>query len=320
MSLMPMPSAPSSPTGRPRAKLGLAAAIGLACLLPGCGTGTIYDPIAQAPTVGAFTKTALDLSALPKLKQAIPISVFEFPDLTGQHKPSDRYAEFSRAVTQGGLPILIDAMKTACAGTCFKVIERSGLKNLLQERQIIQNTRAEFSGQPAKLPPLSFAGVLIEGGIVGYDTNTMTGGAGARYLGIGGDGKYRVDAVTVSMRLVSVQSGEVLASITTSKTIYSVGAQGSAFKYVALDALLEIEAGITRNEPPQLAVREAIELGTYSLIMEGARAKLWSFADPKAGAEALATYMKRKNRVPADDLPEPPDLPTASIKPVAERK
>ncbi|MGL4727449.1 MAG: CsgG/HfaB family protein [Bosea sp. (in: a-proteobacteria)] len=295
-------------------------ALGLGLALSACGTGTIYDPISQAPTTGVFTKTALDLAGLPKLKQPVPISVFEFPDLTGQHKPSDRVAEFSRAVTQGGLPILIDSMKTACASQCFKVIERSGLKNLLQERQIIQNTRAEHSASPAKLPPLAFAGVLIEGGIVGYDTNTMTGGAGARYLGIGGDGKYRVDAVTVSMRLVSVQSGEVLAAITTSKTIYSVGAQGSAFKYVALDALLEIEAGITRNEPPQLAVREAIELGTYSIIMEGVRAKLWSFADPKAGADALATYMKRKNRSPADNLPEAPDLPTGSIKPVAAKK
>jgi curli production assembly/transport component CsgG len=199
------------------------------------------------------------------------------------------------------------------------VIERAGLTTLLQERQIIQTMRAEYQGAAAKkLTPLAFAGVLVEGGIVGYDTNTMTGGAGARYLGIGGDVKYRVDAVTVGMRLVSVQTGEVLTSITTSKTVYSVGAQGSAFKYVALDALLEIEAGVTRNEPPQLAVREAIELATYALVMEGARHKLWSFADPKAGAEALATYLKRKNRTPAENLPEPPDLPTASIKPAEE--
>ena len=288
-------------------------------VMAGCGTGTIYDPMVQAPSVGVFTKTALDLSSLPRLKQAVPISVFEFPDLTGQHKPNDKLAEFSRAVTQGGLPILVDAMKTACSNNCFKVIERAGLKNLLQERQIIQSTRAEYQGAGAgKITPLTFAGVLIEGGIVGYDTNTMTGGAGARYLGIGGDAKYRYDAVTVSMRLISVQTGEVLTSITTSKTIYSIGAQGSAFKYVALDTLLEMEAGITRNEPPQLAVREAVELGIYSLVMEGVRAKLWGFADPKAGTEALATYMKRKNRTPTENLPEPPDLPTASIKPVKE--
>jgi curli production assembly/transport component CsgG len=292
---------------------------GAALLASGCGTGTIYDPIVQAPSVGVFTKTGLDLSALPKLKQPVPISVFEFPDLTGQHKPNDKMAEYSRAVTQGGLPILVDAMKTACNGNCFKVIERAGLKNLLQERQIIQATRAEHQGATAqKLPPLAFAGVLIEGGIVGYDTNTMTGGAGARYLGVGGDTKYRYDAVTVGMRLVSVQSGEILASVTTSKSIYSIAAQGSAFRYVKVSTLFEAEAGITRNEPPQLAVREAIELAAYSLIMEGARKSMWSFADPRAGAEAVATYMGRKNKTPAENLPDAPDLPTASITPAKE--
>jgi curli production assembly/transport component CsgG len=269
--------------------------------LSGCGTGTIYDPISEVPSVGLFTKTGLDLSALPQLKQQVPISVFEFPDLTGQHKPSDRYAEFSRAVTQGGLPILIDSMKTACGGKCFKVIERAGLKNLLQERQIIEATRGQFQGAGAsKLPPLTFAGVLIEGGIVGYDTNTLTGGAGAKYLGVGGDTKYRYDQVTVGMRLVSVQNGEVLASVTTSKSIYSMAVQGSAFRYVKLDSLFEAEAGVTRNEPPQLAVREAVELATYSLIMEGARKNMWGFTDSRAGAEAVANYMKRKNKSPAE--------------------
>jgi curli production assembly/transport component CsgG len=262
--------------------------------LSGCG-GAILDPLRQAPKAGLMTPTALDLSQVPALTQAVPISVFEFPDLTGAHKPSERFAEFSRAVTQGGLPILVDALKGACEGQCFRVIERAGLKNLLQERQIIQATRAEHA-MSAKLPPLMFAGVLIEGGIVGYDTNTLTGGAGARYLGVGGDSKYRQDVVTVGLRLVSVQTGEVLRSITTSKTIYSVGVQGSAFRYVALDSLLEIEAGLTRNEPPQLAVREAIELAVYTLIMDGAKAGDWRFRDEAAGKAALRLYDERRNR------------------------
>lgn len=298
----------------------LARAAGIAVVaahLAGCTSGTIADPFAQAPTTGLFTKTALDLAALPPLTRSIPISVYEFPDLTGQHRPSDKFAEFSRAVTQGGLPILVDALKTACASQCFRVIERAGLKNLLQERQIIQTTRAEHQAG-AKLPPLLFAGVVIEGGIVGYDTNQVTGGVGARYLGIGGDAKHRQDVVTVTLRLVNVQSGEVLRSITTSKTIYSVGAQGSVFRYVALDSLLEIEAGVTRNEPPQLAVREAIELGIYALIMEGALDKAWTFADPVAGKAALDLYRKRKLQ-PTSDLPDAPEV-TAGLpaKPAAE--
>jgi curli production assembly/transport component CsgG len=275
----------------------------MSALFTGCAMlSTVNDVVVQRPETGLFTKTALDLSALPNVKHPIPVSVFEFPDLTGAHKPGDKFAEFSRAVTQGGLPILVDALKNACESKCFRVVERSGLKNLLQERQLIQATRAQ-QGQTQALPPLLFAGVLLEGGIVGYDTNTLTGGAGARYLGIGGDGKYRVDVVTVSLRLVSVSTGEVLQSITTAKTIYSMALQGSAFKYVALDSLLEVETGLTRNEPPQLAVREAVELAVYSLLMEGAVKNLWSFTDKAKGIEALELYSKRKNR-PVADLPE----------------
>lgn len=287
-----------------------AGTLAFALTLAGCTSGTILDPFSQPPTTGLFTKTALDLSAMPALSQSIPISVYEFPDLTGAHKPSDRYAEFSRAVTQGGLSILVDALKSSCQSQCFRVIERAGLKNLLQERQIIQATRAEHQAS-TKLPPLLFAGVVIEGGIVGYDTNQVTGGAGARYLGIGGDVKQRQDVVTVGLRLISVQTGEVLRSITTSKTIYSVAVQGSAFRYAALDSLLEVEVGMTRNEPPQLAVREAIELAVYSLIMEGALNKAWSFADPAAGRAALEIYRKRKLQK-TDDLPDAPEV-TASL-------
>ena len=257
--------------------------------------GTIHDYMVQPPSTGLYTKTALDLADLPSVKQQISVSVFEFGDLTGAHKPSDKFAEFSKAVTQGGLPILIDSLKTACSGSCFRVVERAGLKNLLQERQIIQSTRAQHN-QNQQLTPLTFAGVILEGGIVGYDTNTLTGGGGARYLGVGGDAKYRQDVVTVSMRLVSVNTGEVLQSITTSKTIYSIAVQGSAFKYVALDSLLEVEAGMTRNEPPQLAVREAIELGVYSVLMEGALKGLWQFNNPEKGKKAIDLYRYRKNR------------------------
>ncbi len=152
--------------------------------------------------------------------------------------------------------------------------------------------------------------MLIEGGIVGYDSNTVTGGAGAKYLGLGGDAKHRQDVVTVGLRLVSVSTGEVLKSVTTTKTIYSVGAQAHAFRYVALDRLLEAEVGITRNEPPQLATRQAIELAIYALIMEGARDGLWRFRDPSAGKAAIAEYVRRAGRAAG---PSPEDAVAGTV-------
>ena len=42
---------------------------------------------------------------------------------------------------------------------------------------------------------------------------------GARYFGIGVSEQYRVDQVTVSMRIVSVQTGEILLTTNVTKTI-----------------------------------------------------------------------------------------------------
>jgi curli production assembly/transport component CsgG len=275
----------------------LSAAV-FAGLLAGC-TATGREPLEEPPTVTAPSPTGLNLATLPAPSQKVDIAVYNFPDLTGQNKPNDNLAEYSRAVTQGGAAFLIDALRRAGGGNWFNVIERAGLANLLQERQLIRATRAEFDGDNAKpLPPIRFAGLLIEGGIIAYDSNTITGGAGARYLGIGGDTKYRRDIVTVAMRIVSVQTGEVLSSVTTTKTIYSFGATAGTYKYVAINKILELEAGFTKNEPTQLAVREAIELAVYSTIMEGARKGLWKFRDRAAGERLIAEYLIRDDPNP----------------------
>src|SRR3546814_295453 len=152
----------------------------------------------------------------------------------------------------------------------------------------------ETQVNPQALPAMLFAGVLLEGGVIGYDTNTVTGGAGASFLGIGGRTEYRQDTVTVYLRAVSVRTGEVLTSVTASKTIASKSLGASAFKYVAFKELLEAEAGFTTNEPDQLALQQAIEKAVYSLIMEGVDLKLWDFADPKAGWPMLYNYRRER--------------------------
>lgn len=268
----------------------------LPLLAGGCAydiAGEIDDPMSQPATLVPATRTTPALATLPPPARKLDVAVYDFPDLTGQHKSTsgENYASLSRAVTQGGGDILIDVLREAGGGTWFEVVERKRLQPLLQERQIIQKTRQAFQGKKAPgLPALRFAGVLLEGGIVGYDSNETTGGLGARYLGIGGNVKYRRDIVTVALRAVSVQSGRVLASVTTTKTVYSVLVQGLAFKFVSVDELLEVDAGYTKNEPPQLAVREAIELAVYALVLEGVKEGLWGFADPQTGALLLERY------------------------------
>jgi curli production assembly/transport component CsgG len=270
--------------------------------LGGCAlTGSSDDPADQAASLVAATKTGLVLDSLPPPRQRLDVSVYNFPDLTGQNKSNDNFAEFSRALTQGGSSILTDVLLKAGGGKWFNVAERADLQPLLQERQIIQNTRTALDGDKAQsLPPLRFAGVLLDGGVIGYDTNETTGGIGASYLGIGADVQYRQDIVTVALRAVSVQTGRVLASVTTTKVVYSVSVSSTTFQFAAVDQLLQADLGFTKNTPPTLAVREGIQLAVYSLIFEGVKNKLWKFKDVAAGDAFMRELeLQRKAVAPA---------------------
>jgi curli production assembly/transport component CsgG len=268
----------------------------LAVLLVGCmtqpGTRSLLE---EAPVLTPASPTALELENLPAGRQKLDVAVYQFPDLTGKNEPNDNVAVFSRAVTQGGSGFVVDALQRAGHGRWFTVDERAGLNNLLQERQLVRATRTEFEADNARpLPPMRFAGLLLEGGILGFDGNVTTGGVGANYLAIGGDVQYRQDSVTVGMRIVSVQTGEILTSVTTTKTVYSIALRANVYKFVALDKLLQAEAGITRTEPTQLAVRQAIDLAVYATIMQGAEKNVWRFADRERGRELIERYRQQE--------------------------
>lgn len=247
------------------------------------------------------TQTQNLLNQLPSPQRPVAIAVYGFTDQTGQFKPSETGQTLSRAVTQGASSMLVKALQDAGSRNWFTVVERERLDNLLRERQIIGEMRKRYLGEqevdPAALPALLFAGVLLEGGIVGYDTNTVTGGAGAAFLGIGARTEYRQDNVTVYLRAVSVRTGEVLANVTASKTIASQALGASAFKFVAFRELLEAEAGITSNEPDQVALQQAIEKAVYGLVLEGVELDLWRFEDMAAAQPLIAAYRAERDGV-----------------------
>jgi curli production assembly/transport component CsgG len=277
---------------------GIATVAMLSLSLAGCMTGSAQDPMAKPAMLVPDTKTGIVLESLPGPRRKLDVSVYNFPDLTGQNKPNDNFAEFSRALTQGAGAVLIDVLTKAGGGQWFDVVERNDLQPLLQERQIIQNTRTAAEGDKApSLPPLRFAGILMEGGIIGYDSDETTGGIGANYLGVGVDTQYRQDIITVALRAVSVQSGRVLASVTTTKTIYSVQVHSSAFAFAAVDEILQAELGFTKNSPATLGVREGVQLAVYSLIFEGVKNGLWQFKDRSAGEAFMRELDKQRQAV-----------------------
>jgi len=244
-----------------------------------------------------FTDGQLRLNRLAPPRDKIVVAVYDYRDLTGQFKPTDNVQTLSRAVTQGGASVLIKALQEAGEGRWFTVLERNSLDQLLKERAIIREQRASFAGpdgQPLPPPgPLLYAGVIFEGGIIGFDSNTLTGGLGARYLGIGGSTRYRQDTISVYLRAISTQSGEVLKSVTATKTLASYALSLDTFKFIDFRDLLEAEVGFARNEPGLLALRRAVEEAVYAMVIEGAEDGLWSFADPAAQAAAVAEYRAR---------------------------
>lgn len=243
-------------------------------LLAGC-SGTV-NRVESKPAEAVITDKEF-LTTLPPLAGPMVAAVYEFQDKTGQRKPSERLANISTAVTQGADEYVIKALREVGEGTWFKVVERVGLENLSRERQIIRQTR-ESVGDETQLAPLMFAGLIIEGAIVGYDSNTLTGGAGARYLGIGPSTQYREDVITVTMRCVSVQTGEILTSSAVTKTVVSTSSSLGVFKFIELGTeAVEFEIGNTQNESVNHAVRLAIEAAIVEMIKEGAENGIWSF-------------------------------------------
>jgi len=244
------------------------------------GCQAFMEELASPPTLSE-TPLKETLYDFPPIANGNPVTVavYSFTDKTGQRKPADTLANLSSAVTQGAEIYLIKALMDLSDGNFFQVVERSGLDALIKERQLIRNTRESFEGDNAKkLGPLKFAGIMIEGGIVGYDSNKFTGGSGVRWLGVGPQAEWRVDVVTVGLRAISVLTGEVLMAITTEKTILSTSAGINIFKFFDMGTkVLEIESGTSTNEPVNYAVRQAIEAAVIGLVKEGRRKRLWDF-------------------------------------------
>ena len=263
----------------------IAAAMLLICLLGGCAsTKTTPDGIYKGETPYTLeTETIKRLELIPELGQPqITIAVYNFPDRTGQRKPNTKFSQLSTAVTQGPEVWVINGLKAVGGNDpWFIVLEREGLDSLVKERQLIRSTRELYDGESDiknQLKPLKFAGLIVEGGIVGYDSNITSGGAGARYFGIGMSEQYRTDQVTVSIRLVAVQTGEILISTSATKTIASHSSGGDVFRFLDMSTkALEVETGVATNEPVNYAIRTTIEHAIHNLIYEGIDKGLWKF-------------------------------------------
>ena len=257
----------------------IAALIGAVCLA-GCSVleqnrTAPVGPSSAGPQLTPVTDIHRDLVNLPPPKGKIVASVYGFRDQTGQYKPTPD-SSFSTAVTQGAGSVLVKALADS---QWFVPVEREGLQNVLTERRIVRALELQKANGNS-LAGLLPSSIILDGGIISYETNVKTGGAGARYIGVGASVQYRADQVTVNLRAVDVQTGRILASISTTKSVYSYALDANVFRFVSFQNLAEVEVGYTRNEPAQLCVMSAIEAAVVHLIVRGIKDNLWALQNP----------------------------------------
>jgi len=294
----------------------------LALLLGGCATGSAIKGLITSEQFAApkveenkFLKKK-ENKLLPPAGGPIPVAVYGFQDKTGQRKSVTGIASLSSAVTQGAENYLIESLQTVGDQRWFTVVERVGLDNLIKERQMIRQAREQFQGRDAKpLPPMIFAGVIIEGGIIGYDSNLLTGGSGMRVFGIGASTQYQSDTVTVTLRTVSVATGEILTTTTITKTVLSYMDKLTVLRFIddptnkltGAGALsVEGELGGSINESINKAVSVALDAAVINTIREGVRKGHWAFKDTQEVITGPG--------FPAAVLDRPPVVETAPVE------
>lgn len=268
-----MNHAPYLNTGRHCAVLGV---VLITLLLTACSQIPPSNVKSNARLTPA-SRITRDLTQLPEPKAKIAVAVYGFRDQTGQFKPSPD-SSYSTSVTQGATSMLVKALKDS---RWYFPVEREALQNLLTERKLVRAIESPTEkGKPAiNLPNLTTASLIIEGGVIAFESNVRTGGKGANYLGIGSSTQYRVDQVTVSLRSIDIRTGQVLNAVSVTKTIYSYQFSASIYKYTSYQSLLQAETGYTSNEPAQLAVREAIEAAVVHMTAQGVRDRVLELKD-----------------------------------------
>jgi len=267
----------------------------------------------------------------PPARGRLTVAVYSFADKTGQRKQVPGIASFSTAVTQGADALLIRALQDVGHGQWFEVVERGNIDSLTKERLIITQMRQAYEGKDAqKLMPLAFAGIILEGGIIGFDTGMESGGSGYNFLGIGPTTQYSKDVVTVSLRAISVNTGKILAAVTVTKIVYSTTDTIAVFKSVdprggtsilsqvlanntgsnsPTAGIFQAETGMVINEATTLALKSTIESAVVELIKEGERRRVWDYREkieaatpnPKASGNAnIPVGMSKTIDTPAD--------------------
>lgn len=122
--------------------------------------------------------------------------------------------------------------------------------------------------RPPPLPEMAIADYIVTGAIVAHDSDVVAEGTGVRFQNIGILNRAQKDVITVSLRIVRVSDGEIIANRTVSQTVVSKKKRGDILNYVTLNQILEFESGTVTNEPRSLALDAAFRLALSEMFID----------------------------------------------------
>lgn len=238
-------------------------------LLQAC---VLAPPLETEPPIVIEKSAIEELSALkPPGNDAIFIGVYDFTDKTGQ-RTSSEISDMSSAVPQGLASMLVQELERAGNGTYFRVVERESIDALLGERRIAEVMLGE--GGADQLGAMFIPGIYLTGGAVSYDRNVTQTVQGLGVASVNGRDEIVADQVGVILRAVSVKTGEVLATVMTSKSVIS-RQRGMYVLSIISEKVGAFEVGGSTNEPVSYATRLAIAAAVIELTKQGKADGWW---------------------------------------------
>lgn len=268
-------------------KLKLAVILGSA-LLTGCASTKDYfvnaDPksVLQGPLV-TNNVTPLNKSFQcmeGKIREnnraGLSVSVGNVKDYTGKFSESDG----GQSITQGG-----SLMVTSALGKLSNVLKlRERFDSQIAETELaymnkrylgdgtLHKVNDPSSQQSKNVSWLPYRGgsilksdYYIVGGITELNYNIQSAGAELSVAGYGLKGRTFVLNVAVDLRIVNTSSLNVEKSVSLQKQIVGYEVGTSIFRFFG-DRLMDFNAGSKHQEPLQLGVRTALEMGVLELI------------------------------------------------------
>jgi curli biogenesis system outer membrane secretion channel CsgG len=248
--------------------------------LAGCSQGPIpldrhtAERGARASELAASDPVSVAANSFFSNGRGRRVAVAQFDDLTGARIEGGT----STAVAASGRILTEYILMGANVKGAYRVLDRAGLANLLNERRLADQINASneadvISASPAavrdQLPgripplvdidPLGVSDYLIYGAVVGYDRRLIDNGGGFGIAGVRMRNRTSRDQVSVIVQLVDVRTGEIIATGFDAQFIDSSSVAGDIFALLRTDRLLEFEQANLVNDPATLALFLAID-------------------------------------------------------------